>query len=106
MDDCVACHASTATWAGALAAKPTGHVAYTAGVACSACHTGATVATGAALHTFLSATCNSCHFRGMVVYAPNNPITQSSHEGNRNCSASSCHAPLGREGVAYVDWGD
>ncbi len=104
-DDCVSCHTSTATWGGAMEAKPAGHVAYAAGVPCNACHRGSTVATGAALHAFLPATCNSCHFRGMVVYAPNNPITQSSHEGNRNCSASSCHAPLGRKGIAYIDWG-
>jgi hypothetical protein len=74
-------------------------------VPCSVCHTGAAIATGAALHTFLSTTCNSCHYRGMVVYAPNHPLQQSSHEGNKNCSSSSCHAPLGREGTSYITWG-
>ncbi len=106
IDDCVSCHTSTITWAGAMGSKPPGHVAYTAGVPCSACHIGAAVVTGAALHAFLPAACNSCHYRGMVVYAPNRPITQSSHEGNRNCASSSCHAPLGRQGIAYVTWDD
>ena len=104
-DDCISCHTSTISWLGALAGKPANHVTYAAGVPCSVCHTGAAIATGAALHTFLSTTCNSCHYRGMVVYAPNHPLQQSSHEGNKNCSSSSCHAPLGREGSSYITWG-
>lgn len=104
--DCSNCHSSTSSWTGALGTLPANHVTFTAGTPCTACHTGSTVATGAALHAFLSQTaCNSCHYTGMVVYAPNHPPQQSSHKGNVTCSSSSCHAPLGREGTAYINWG-
>ncbi len=103
-DDCISCHTSTISWSGALGGKPAGHVAYTAGVPCSACHIGAAVVSGATLHTYLSTACNSCHYKGIFVYSPNNPIQQSSHQGNTNCSSGSCHAPLGRQGTAYTRW--
>lgn len=103
--DCNQCHTSTVSWSGALGGMPAGHVTFTAGVPCTACHTGTTVATGAALHAYLSQTaCNACHYRGAVVYAPNHPPQQSSHQGNVTCSSSSCHAPLGRQGTAYISW--
>lgn len=107
--NCTDCHTTTTmnsvSWAGALGATPAGHVTYTPGVPCTVCHTGTTVATGAALHAYLSQTaCNSCHYKGAVVYAPNHPPQQSSHQGNVTCSSSSCHAPLGRKGTAYINW--
>ncbi len=103
---CSDCHSSKTTWLGALGGVPANHVTYLGGVACATCHTGTTtVLTGAPLHAYLSQTaCNSCHYKGAVVYAPNNPPQQSSHKGNVTCSSSSCHKPLGRQGSAFTVW--
>jgi hypothetical protein len=103
--ECNQCHTSTSTWRGALGGMPANHVINTA-PSCSTCHIGTNqVLTGPALHVWLSPSCNSCHYKGMPVYTSINPIRQSSHAGNQNCSQSSCHAPAGREGTAYVNWG-
>lgn len=110
--DCGECHLSKTTWAGALGAKPATHIPYNAGVACNACHIGATVLNGSALHAQVgSIACYTCH--GKNTLYPGNGQTTASwpnfHKSSKNpsatdCSASGCHRPAGTKGVLYVNW--
>lgn len=106
-DDCNQCHFSTATWLGALGAKPANHIPYNGGVQCTACHTGSGVMAGATLHANVSSlTCKTCHLSG-TGYLGNMDKKGTGHEGwggTGDCSQSGCHRPLGGRGVSYIDW--
>ncbi len=93
-DDCGQCHTSTNSWLGALGAKPANHIPYNAGASCSNCHVGNTVATGAALHAFVSGTCKTCHDSNSPQYLGRMERKRlGSHEGSKTTQdCISCHA--------------
>lgn len=98
--DCSECHTSTISWLGALGAKPANHIPYNAGVACTSCHSGTAVRTGATLHAFVTSyTCNNCHQRNaqICVGACLGNIQTSSHKGSQTCNSGGCHS-------SYTTW--
>lgn len=106
-DDCGVCHTSTTTWSGALGAKPSNHIPYNSGVACSACHIGTGIATGPTMHTYVSASpCITCHLKSGTSYLGGMDKKDYGHKGftSGDCSQSGCHAPAGRRGTAYINW--
>jgi len=111
---CESCHSSTSTWLGALGAAPSNHSALNTASGCSTCHVGAatTHITGAALHSFITSTCYTCHGsnRSVIFNSVRGTASWPSfHESSKNpaaadCSASGCHAPAGNKGSAYTTW--
>jgi len=100
--DCSTCHTGTTTWLGASGGMPSNHMLFTSGTACAICHS-TTVATGAALHSYLSSSCKTCHDSSSPVYAwTNNPpqrVSLGSHHGSsatQDCT--SCHS------TSYTQW--
>ncbi len=92
--DCSNCHTSTG-WAGALGSIPSNHIPYNATSTCSNCHSGASVATGDILHTYVSAVCKTCHNSSPVYLGSMTRKTIGSHEGSKtiqDCISSGCHA--------------
>ena len=48
--------------------------------------------------------CVTCHLSGTTYLGA---MEKKSHEGTsvaKDCSSSGCHRPIGREGVAYINW--
>lgn len=98
--ECSECHTTTRTWLGALGAKPTNHIPYNAGTACTACHIGSTVTTGASLHANVTSyTCNNCHQKGAQICTGTclGNIQTSSHKGSTTCNSGGCHS-------SYTTW--
>lgn len=92
-DECSQCHTSTYSWLPALGAKPANHIPYNAGVQCSSCHIGGTVATGATLHAYVSPTCKTCHNSSPVYLGRMTRKTLGSHEGSSTSQdCTDCHA--------------
>jgi hypothetical protein len=103
--NCTDCHSTTtiysASWAGALGAKPSNHIPYIAAAQCINCHpTPSTWLTGATLHAYVSATCKDCHNSSPVYLGNMQRVTLGSHHSS---SASqdciSCHTK------SYTRWG-
>jgi hypothetical protein len=96
-NDCNACHTTTATWSGATGAMPSNHIQFTAGTTCNICHTTSTTTVkGAALHTYLSSSCKTCHDSKSPVYAwtksPPDRKTLGNHEKSTTAQdCTSCH---------------
>ncbi|MBI4808453.1 MAG: cytochrome c3 family protein [Nitrosomonadales bacterium] len=95
-DECSQCHTSTASWLGALGAKPANHILYNGGVQCSSCHTGGGIVTGATLHAYVSPVCKTCHDSGSAVttiLGVTGRKRLGNHEGsNTSQDCTSCHA--------------
>lgn len=106
-EDCIQCHSTTATWEGAMGAKPANHIPYNGGVQCNACHIGTGVARGTALHVYVSSSaCKTCHLKG-ASYLGSMDKKGVGHEGwsgTGDCSQSGCHRPAGSRGTAFVNW--
>lgn len=105
--ECNDCHTNTISWSGALGAKPSNHIPYNAGVACSSCHVGTSVTTGPTLHAYVSTfACTTCHLSG-TSYLGRMDKKSIGHEGMKSsddCSKSGCHRPAGSRGTAYIRW--
>jgi hypothetical protein len=95
---CTDCHSTTtitsATWAGALDAKPANHIPYNASALCSNCHpTPTTWVTGASLHAYVSGICKDCHNSSPVYLGNMTRKTLGNHEKSTTSQdCISCHA--------------
>lgn len=98
-DECNNCHTTQLTWLGALGAKPANHIPYNASAACSACHTGGTVVTGATLHAYVSTVCKTCHNSTPVYLGKMTRKTLGNHKGSTaSQDCTSCHT------AQYSQW--
>lgn len=105
-DECNQCHTSTIAWLPALGAKPSNHIPYNGGVACSSCHVGGGVVTGPTLHTYVSTyACTTCHLKS-ASYLGSMDKKSYGHENwsTGDCSQSGCHRPAGNRGTSYINW--
>jgi hypothetical protein len=102
--ECSSCHASTTTWLGASGGKPTNHVPYNGGIACSACHLSdyVTKVASTTLHTYSSSSsCATCHISpNAYTGSPNTQQTKSSHSGSSGSNCSNCHS----QANSYTSW--
>lgn len=104
--DCSECHINTTrSWTPALGGKPSNHIPYNVGVACTNCHTSATGKVAVStLHAYSVATytCANCHIKPNN-YTGNNQETKSSHSGSsgNNCTTA-CHEHS--KAVNYSGW--
>ena len=91
--ECNQCHFNTISFIGALGAKPANHIPYISGT-CTSCHGGGGVATGAALHAYVSTVCKTCHDSNSTAYlGVTGKKRLGSHEGsNTSQDCTSCHA--------------
>ena len=108
-EDCSQCHINnTNSWRPALGAKPSNHIPYNAGTACTACHLSVTsVRTGAAMHTYTSTfACTTCHLKNNPYVGWRQDTKNYGHEGwsTGDCSQSGCHRPVGSKGTSYITW--
>jgi hypothetical protein len=76
---------------------PSNHILFTSGTTCNTCHTTSTTTVkGAALHTYLSSSCKTCHDSSSPVYAwtksPPDRKTLGNHEKSTTAQdCTSCH---------------
>ncbi|MDH2915600.1 MAG: cytochrome c3 family protein, partial [Gallionella sp.] len=112
---CATCHSGTYAAFG-IRGKSTSHIPYNGTPECSTCHgtnSWATTQRGTTLHTtYLSGmSCFTCHGSN-TAYPGNGQETArwpNFHESSKNpsaadCSASSCHRPVGSKGASYTKW--
>jgi predicted CXXCH cytochrome family protein len=121
---CYTCHNGSYTTQGAMGAQamplnhiPTTITGGTGGLTCTTCHTNPTYtsATGwlaekmnhnGAMGGGAPVYCVSCHLSGTTYLVPSG-FQRKSHNGAstaKDCSSSSCHKPLGKQGSTYSSW--